>query len=68
MTNTNVLIGYACPKCKAEEPFHIDGSASFLRVDDDGCDEFEGLEWSDLSFFTCCSCGHIAQAKDFKHD
>lgn len=66
MTNDNVLLGYACPKCKSEGPFDIDGTALFLNVTDDGVTDFEQFEWSDDSTFHCVMCNHNAAAKEFQ--
>jgi len=63
--NDNVLYGIACPKCEAESPFNINGWATFLMVNDDGCSEFEGMEWDEECSITCKSCGHTGIIADF---
>lgn len=54
----------ACPKCGSEEPFRILGTALFI-VNDDGSDEFKGLEWENTSSCTCIKCGHYDLVIDF---
>jgi hypothetical protein len=57
MANSNVLEGIKCPSCNSEGPFTIVALATFTDVTDDGCTEFEGVEWNQESDITCNSCG-----------
>ena len=68
MTNENVLEGIACPKCNSEGPFDINCYATFLNVTDDGCSEFEGMDWGEESDITCKACGHVGIIEDFRVD
>lgn len=65
MANDNVLAGIRCPACGSASPFTIVGTATFLHVTDDGCDEFEGLEWDEESAITCNECGRNGIIEEF---
>jgi len=65
MTNDNVLAGIKCPACGSEGPFTIVGTATFLHVTDDGCDDFEGMEWDEESSITCNECSYYGIVEQF---
>lgn len=65
MTNDNVLAGIRCPNCNSEESFTIVGTATFLHVTDDGCDEFEEMSWDAESDITCNECSHNGIIEEF---
>ena len=64
--NENVLAGIRCPECDATEPFDIDGTATFERVADDGCSEFQCMHWEDNAAIKCLSCGRCGQVDQFR--
>jgi hypothetical protein len=63
--NVNCLEGIECPRCGAQEPFHIWGSAVF-EVHDDGTEETTEHEWEDHSRIACMSCSHGGTIYEFR--
>jgi hypothetical protein len=62
--NKNCLEGLACPQCKSEGPFFIDGTATFV-VCDDGTDSHSEVSWENESGCSC-QCGCSGNVGDFK--
>lgn len=65
MANDNVLAGIKCPSCSSQGPFTIVGTATFLNVTDEGCDEFEEMSWDEESYINCNACGHNGIIEEF---
>lgn len=65
MSNTNCLVGIACPRCKDEGPFWISPVTTAILLFDDGVMEYEGAEWDDAAYFRCTDCGHEGPASEF---
>jgi hypothetical protein len=68
MTNENVLAGIQCPECESYGPFHIQGSAQFLDVTDDGCTDFTDMSWTDESHIHCVMCSYNGKIHEFGGD
>lgn len=63
-TNTNVLEGIACPRCRSLEPFLIIAEAAFT-VTDDGTTDYRDVEWTSESAIVCQVCAAIGSVADF---
>ena len=71
--NTNVLDGFACPKCQRNGPFKISVTVyGLVTVDDDGFDLNElavsESDWADDSSCECAHCGFFGYVSEFKEN
>ncbi|MDE2980858.1 MAG: hypothetical protein OXU74_06650 [Gemmatimonadota bacterium] len=72
MANTNVLAGWACPKCGQTEGFRIAGTI-WLDVTDDGTVPSDepgrtDHEWDGDSTTECPGCGYVGRQAEFHED
>ena len=65
MPNENCLEGIQCPHCGSDEPFEILVTA-FMRVTDEGTDDYHDVDWDDSSRIQCLECRREGCVRDFK--
>jgi predicted nucleic-acid-binding Zn-ribbon protein len=63
--NGNVLEGIRCPKCGSTSRFHIQATALFMDVTDDGTTDFCNMQWDQESEIICVHCKKTAAIADF---
>jgi hypothetical protein len=66
-TNSNCLVGIACPVCGSEEPFRIVAQAMVLMYDN-GSEEVTDIQWDDTDSIECYQCKHWATVAEFYID
>ena len=64
MTNSNFLMGMACPECGSEGPFRIAIEAMAVTNDDEYI-RFDGVEWDEQSYISCEACKYDGSVRDF---
>lgn len=65
--NFNCLTDIACPRCGERTGFRIEVK-TMATFHDDGCDDYDGLEWDQDSYITCRECGNVGEINEFTID
>ena len=63
--NTNMIEGWSCPGCGSLGSFLVE-SKVFVRISDDGIEDYRDVEWDNHNEVHCCACGDWGTVREFQ--